>query len=181
MIGVFLIATVHTAERLLAHAIRAIHIMATRAFLGGISGFDGVGGHASFGGGPFDLLRDMRQVGGVEVGIHGTCLVLHGGDRQVFIGELGALVLSKALVDRAVDLLAHMAGETLPALAAGRWEFRDPLLLETLAQPGLAAAFLPVALLSLSEFPVKGAVVLAGTGRQEVSGKGERRYRRSLP
>ena len=80
VIGVILIATVHTAERLLAHAIRSIHIMATRAFLGGIGGFDGVGGHASFGGGPFDLLRQVRQVGGVEIRVHGASLEAHASN-----------------------------------------------------------------------------------------------------
>ena len=82
--------------------------------------------------------------------IHGARLELHGGNRQVFVGELCALVLGKALVDRAVDLLAHMTGETLPALTAGRREFLDAFLFQALAQFGLAAALLPVALLSLA-------------------------------
>jgi hypothetical protein len=83
-------------------------------------------------------------------------------------GDLRVRVLSKALVDRAVDLLAHMAGETLPALATGRREFLDTFLLQARAQLRLAPPLLAVALLSFPEFAVKGAVVLAGTGRQEV-------------
>ena len=123
---------------------------------------------ASFGCIPGELLGDVRQVGGVQVGIHGARLVLHRGNRELFVGELRIGVLGKALVDRAVDLLTHMAGEPLPALAARGGELLDPFLLQALAQFGLAPPLLPVALLSLAQFPVKGAVVLAGTGREEV-------------
>jgi len=51
----------------------------------------------------------------------------------MLIGDLRALVLGKALVDGAVDLLAYMAGETLPTLAAGRGKLLDPFLLQTRA------------------------------------------------
>ncbi len=84
-------------------------------------------GDTSLGSIPGDLPGDVRQVGSIQVGIHGTRFVLHGGNRQVLIGELRALMLSKALVDRAVDRLPHMAGETLPAR---RRELLDPFFLQ---------------------------------------------------
>ena len=89
--------------------------------------------YASFGGIPGYLLGDVGQVGGVQVSVHGTRLVLHRGDRQVFVGELVALVLGKALVDCAVDRLPHVPGEPLPALAAGRGKLLDAFLLQALA------------------------------------------------
>ena len=110
----------------------------------------------------------MRQVGGVQIGIHGARLVLHGRDRKLFVGELCALVLGKALVDRTVDLLAHVAGEALPALAARGGKLLDALLLQAPAQFGLAPPLLAVALLSITELAMKGAVVLAVTCRDEV-------------
>src|SRR5216683_8000210 len=86
----------------------------------------------------------------------------------MLIGDLRALVLSKALVDGAVDLLAYMAGETLPASACGGGQLLRPFLLQASAQLGLAPPLLAVALLTLSEFAVEGAVVLAGACGQEV-------------
>jgi hypothetical protein len=109
-----------------------------------------------------------ERLGGVQVGVHGTRLVLHGGDRQVFVGELAALVLFKALVDCPVNRLPHVPGEPLPALAAGGGELLDASLLQALAQLRLAPPLLPVALLPLSEFAMEGAVVLPVAGRQEV-------------
>src|SRR5260370_27978597 len=95
------------------------------------------------------------------------CLGLHRGDRQVFVGELVALVLGKALVDCAVDRLPHVPGEPLPALAAGRGKLLDAFLLQARAQLRLAPPLLPVALLSLAQFAVEGAVVLAVARRHE--------------
>ena len=112
-IGMRAVPTDHTAKRLLVGPVGSVYIMAHTALLGGIGAPDSDGGYASFGGIPGYLLGDVRQVGGVQIRIHGTRLELHRGDRQVFIGELVALVLGKALVNRAVDLLAHVPGETL--------------------------------------------------------------------
>src|SRR6266849_5973609 len=86
----------------------------------------------------------------------------------MLIGNLRALMPGKALVDGAVDLLAYMAGETLPTLAAGGGQLLRPFLLQASAQLGLAPPLLAVALLPLSEFAVKGAVVLAVAGGDEV-------------
>src|SRR5260370_33017284 len=77
-------------------------------------------------------------------------------------------MLSKALVDRPVDLLAHVAGEPLPALAAGGGKLLGPFLFQALAQLGFAPSLLAVALLPFSQFAVKGAVVLAVAGGEEV-------------
>ncbi len=61
-----------------------------------------------------------------------------------------------------------MPHETLPALTAGRGEFLDAFLLQALAQLGFAPPLLPVTLLSLSKFAMKGAIVLARTGGEQV-------------
>ncbi len=49
----------------------------------------------------------------------------------------------------------------MPALAASGGKCLDPFLFETLAQLGFAPPLLPVALLPLTQFAMKGAVVLA--------------------
>jgi len=167
-IGMRAVATDHTAKRLLVGPVRTVDIVTDTALLRGIGASDPDGGDSSFGGIPGDLLGDVRQVGGVQVGVHGTCLVLHRGDRQVFVGELATLVLFKALVDRPVNRLPHVAGEPLPALAARGGELFDPFLLQAPAQLRLAPPLLAVALLPLAQFAVKGAVVLAVAGRDEV-------------
>jgi hypothetical protein len=113
-IGVRAVAADHTAKRLLVGPLLPMCIIAHTARLGGISASDSDCGDTPFGGIPGKLLRDVGQVGSVQIGVHGSGLVLHRGDRQVFVGELRALVLSKALVDRAVDRLPHVPGEPLP-------------------------------------------------------------------
>src|SRR5712692_8332654 len=128
-IGVRAVATDSTAKRLLVGPVGSIYMMTHAALLRGVGAPDPDGGDASFGGIPGDLPGDVRQVGDVQIGIHGTSLVLHGRDRQVFVGDLRALVPGKALVDGAVDRLPHMAGEALPAPACGGGELLDALLL----------------------------------------------------
>jgi len=162
------VPTDHTAKRLLVGSIGSVYIITHIASLRGIRTLDSDGGDASFGGIPGELLGEVCQVGGVQIGVHGTRLELHGGHGELFVGELAALVLLKALVDRAVDLLAHMASQALPALAAGGGELFDPFLFEACPQFGLAPPLLAVALLPLSEFAMKGAVVLPFAGGQEV-------------
>ena len=129
-IGVRAETTNHTAKRLLVGSVSSIWIVAHAALLRRIGALDPDRGDTSLGSIPGDLLGDVCQVGSIQIGIHGTRFVLHGGNRQVLISELRALVLSKALVDRAVDRLPHMAGETLPALAARRRELLDPFFLQ---------------------------------------------------
>src|SRR6266567_5014057 len=72
------------------------------------------------------------------------------------------------MVDGAVDLLPYMPGQTLPAFAAGRGKLLDAFLFQARPQFGLAPPFLAVALLPFTQFAVKGTVVLAVAGRQEV-------------
>ena len=103
------------------------------AFLRGIGAFHSGGLYASFGGVPGNLTGEMCQVGGIQIGVLGARVVLHGGNRQLFVSDLSMGMLIQAQVDRAIDLLSHMAGEALPALAARGREFPSPFLLETFA------------------------------------------------
>ena len=79
----------------------------------------------------------------------------------MFIGELAALMLGNALLDRPVDLLLDMPTQTLPAPAAGRRECGSALLFEALTQLRLASSLLAIPLLSPSQFAVKGSIMLA--------------------
>src|SRR5260370_4422176 len=167
-IGMRAVTTDHTAKRLLVGPVGSVYIMTHAALLGGIGTLDFGCSYLELGSIPGDVLGDVCEIGGVQVGVHGTRLVLHGGDRQVFVGELAALVLLKALVHRPVDRLPYVAGEPLSALAARGGEFFHPFLLQALAQLRLAPPFLPVALLPLPQFAMKGAVVLPVAGGQEV-------------
>src|SRR6266851_2550975 len=113
-VSVCAVATDPTAKRLLVGPVGLIWIVAHAALLRSIGALDPDGGDAPLGTVPGDLLGDMRQIGGVQVGVHGARFVLHGGNREVFVGDLCALVLVKALVDRAIDLLTDVAAESLP-------------------------------------------------------------------
>ena len=83
-------------------SIGAIEVVADAALLRGVGALDFGCRAAPFSGVPGYLLRDVRQVGGVQVGIHGPRLVLHAWQPKLFVGELRAGVFGKALVDRAV-------------------------------------------------------------------------------
>src|SRR5258708_6884181 len=167
-IGMRAVTTDHTAKRLLVGPVGSVYIMTHAALLGGIGALDFDCSYTSLGSIPGDLLGDVCEIGGVQVGVHGMRLVLHRGDRQVFVGELAALVLLKALVHRPVNRLPYVGGEPLSALAARGGEFFHPFLLQARAQLRLASPFLPIALLPLPQFAVKGAVVLAVACRQDV-------------
>ena len=132
-IGMRAVATDHTAKRLLVGPVRTVYIMADTALLRGIGASDPDGGDSSFGGIPGELFGNVRQVGGVQISIHGTRLVLHRGHGEVFVGELVALVLGKALVDRPVNRLPHVAGEALSCAAARGGKLLDPFLLQAFA------------------------------------------------
>src|SRR6266851_2893475 len=155
--------TYDAAKHSLIGAIGSIWIVAYTALLRRIGTLHSGRLDTSFGGIPGNLLGNMRKVGRVYVGIHGPGLVLHRGNRKLFIGDLRVGMPRKTLIDRPVDLLTHMADKTLPALATGGRKYPDTLLFETLAQLGFASSFLPVAFLSLSQFAVKRPVVLART------------------
>jgi len=61
-----------------------------------------------------------------------------------------------------------MAGEPLPAPAAHGGKLLDAFLFQALAQFGLAPPLLPVALLSVAQLAVKGAIMFAVAGGEEV-------------
>ena len=102
------IATDHTAKRLLVRSIRSVYIITHAAFLRGISALDSGCLYSSFGGSPGNLLGYVRQMRRTQIGIHGTRLVLHRGNRKLFVGKLRVEMFGKALVDRAIDLLTDM-------------------------------------------------------------------------
>src|SRR6266702_597330 len=112
-----LIPTDLTAKRLLVWSVGSIGIMTHTTLLRRIGAFHFGCLYASFGRIPGDLFRNMREVRSTYVGIHGAGLVLHRGNREVFIGDLCVRMLVKTLIDRSIDLLAHMADEAFPALA----------------------------------------------------------------
>src|SRR5258708_10980129 len=59
-----------TAKRLLVGPVGFVWVVAHTALLGGISALDSDCGYASFGGIPGELLGDVCQVGGVQIGVH---------------------------------------------------------------------------------------------------------------
>src|SRR5438874_284979 len=136
--------TYDAAKRSLIGAIGSIWIVAYTALLRRIGTLHSGRVDASFGGIPGNLLGDMCKVGRTHAGIHGSGLVLHRGNRKLFIGDLRVRMLCKTLIDRPVDLLTHMAHKTLPALAPGGRKCPDTLLFETRAQLGFASSLLPV-------------------------------------
>ena len=167
-VGMGLEATDHATKGLLIGAIRPVWIMAVLAFLGGIGALDRCGLYPSLRCVPCNLLGDVGEVGSAHMGIHGSCLVLHRGTRKLFIGKLCAFMLSKALIHRPVDLLLDMPDEALPTLVARRGQLFDPLLFQTLAELGLAAALLAVSLLPVTQLAIERPVVPTIRGGQEV-------------
>src|SRR5262245_54021716 len=125
---------------------------------------------------PGDLLGDVRQGGGVPVGVHPPRLAAPCGDIEALAGDLTAWMLPIDRIDGAGDLVAHRALVAHHALVAHRArEFaiarrgpaRDPLLLQAYAQLGLAAVF-PGARLALGAPAREGAIALARRGGEEV-------------
>src|SRR5262249_20814690 len=104
-----------TTERLLVGAVRASDMVTAMAFLRAVGARDCSSADASFGGSPGDLLGEVGQIGGIERGVHAPRLEAHAGDIQMLMGDLGVGVIAIQLVDGAIDLLAHRAGQ-LPIL-----------------------------------------------------------------
>ena len=102
-VGMGLEATDHTTKGLWLGTIRPVGEMASLAFLRRIGALDGCGLYPSLRCVPGNLLRNMREVGSTHIGIHSSGLVLQRGNGEVLIGKLCAFMLSKALIDRAVD------------------------------------------------------------------------------
>ena len=87
--------------------------------------------HPAFGSRPGNLFRDVSQIGSVHVGVHGACFEAHGGDREILVDDASVGVIRDHLVDCPIDLLAHMAAETLTTRTARGRELFHALLLET--------------------------------------------------
>ena len=76
-IGVGLKSTDLTAKRLLVGSVGSIWIMTDAALLRRVGAPDLSYGNAPFSCIPGELLGDVGQVGGVQVGIHSACFILH--------------------------------------------------------------------------------------------------------
>jgi hypothetical protein len=72
--------TGQAAKRLLIGSVLPMNVMTCIAFLRGIGAFHSGGLYPSFGGIPANLLGDMCQIGGIQIGIHGARLELHAGN-----------------------------------------------------------------------------------------------------
>src|SRR6266852_7954655 len=168
VVGMVPMPTDHTAERLLVGPVRTIWVRAPMAFLRGVGGFHRVRLYAALCRCPSQLLRDMREIGSGQVGIHGTCLKAHGCHREVLIDDAGVRMSSKHLIDCRVDRLSHMTGKALAAGATGGRKCFDPLLFQAGPQLGLSSPFLSVSLLALAQFAMKAPVLLASRGREEI-------------
>src|SRR5262245_60717166 len=119
---------------------------------------------------PGDLLGDVRQGGGVPVGVHPPRLTTPCGDIEALAGDLTAWMLAIQFVDSWGDLVAHhalVAHRAREFAIARRGPARDPLLLQAYAQLGLAAVF-PGARLALGAPAREGAIALARRGGEEV-------------
>ena len=79
-ISVRAVAADATAKRLLVRPVRTVDRMTNTALLRGIGASDSGCGDASLGGIPGKLLGNVGQVGGVQVRVHGACLVFHRGN-----------------------------------------------------------------------------------------------------
>ena len=132
--------------------------MAAAALLRGVRGFDSVRRHPTLGCGPSNLFGDVRQVGSIEVSIHGASFKAHGGHREILVNDAGVWVVCDHQVDRPVDLLPHMATEALATGTARRGKLGDPLFLETGPQFGLPPALFPIAFLTAGELTMKTAI-----------------------
>src|SRR2546423_14213254 len=73
--------------------------MTLPTFLGGVGALDSRCSYPPLGRIPGDLFWDVCEIRSTHIGIHGSGLVLHRCNREVFIGDLRALMLGKALVD----------------------------------------------------------------------------------
>lgn len=76
----------------------------------------------------------------------------------------------KTEINRPIDLLPHVTGQTLPCRAGRGRELalRRAFLFQALSELGLPAPFLPIALLPLAQFSVEGAVLLAVRSGDEI-------------
>src|SRR5438067_694837 len=97
-----------TVERPLIRSVFAVHIMTPRTFLRRISTLDLCCRNAALRGIPGNLIGNMTEIGGTQVGVHSTRFVAHGGHRQLLVGKLSAFVFFKTLLDGPVDLLPNV-------------------------------------------------------------------------
>src|SRR5215470_8576222 len=105
------------AKRLLVWPVPPIDVVTPMAFLRGVSTPDSGCGYAALGRIPGKLLRNMTEVLGPHVRIHGPRFVTHSSNGKLLISKLTALMLLEAAVDGPIDLLPHMTDETLPGCA----------------------------------------------------------------
>src|SRR6266446_9293452 len=98
------VPTHSTSKGLLIRPVGSIHIRAAAARLRGVGSFDGVGGYPPLGGGPGDLLWNVRQIGSIEIGIHGASFKAHGGDREILVDDASIGVILDHLIHSPVHI-----------------------------------------------------------------------------
>src|SRR5215472_1173440 len=77
-VGMSGVPTTLTTERLLGRTIAARDMMTAMTFLGGIRALDLLGTLLAFQRAPGELAGKVRQVGGIQVGVHPPTLEPHG-------------------------------------------------------------------------------------------------------
>src|SRR5258708_950146 len=170
VVGMVLVPTHHTAEGLLIRPIGAGNKVAAGTLLRAVSRIDRVRGHSPFGRRPRQLVWEMAQLGGIQVGVHGACMKAHGGHREVLVHDTSIWMRREHLVDGSIDLLTHVPTKPLPRCAARRRELclRDSLLLKAGAQFGFVAALVPISAVCAGQSAMERPVALTRRGRHEI-------------
>src|SRR5262245_19046520 len=154
-----------TAERLLFRPIGLRDEVTVRTFLRGIRCLACPRPLPAFACAPGELLGQVAEIAGIEIGVGPARLEAHCAHTQVFVGDLIPSMVGKKNVHSTVDFLSYMPSQ---ALIAQRRQARQALPLEAGAQLGLAPSFLTVALMPLRQLAVEGAVAFSSRGSQEV-------------
>src|SRR5260221_4738379 len=164
------IAAHSTAEGLLIRTVGTINTMAAWTLLRRIRGFHRMSCHATLGGCPGNVFRDVRKIGSIQITVHGAGLEAHRGHIQLFIDDPGVRVILDHLVDRPIDLLSDKATYALPSGAAGRGKLLGwhAFLSQTGPQLRFTPPLLPVPLVLPSHLAMKTAIFFVRRGCDEM-------------
>ncbi len=99
VISVIAVAADTAAERLLIGSIRAVEKWQREHSCEEYAALTGCARHSAFGSRPSQLLRDMREMGSIQVGVHGSSFEAHGGHGKILINNPGISGALKHLID----------------------------------------------------------------------------------